>query len=94
MRTELLAGLLKIGAGVAAVAFVTKRAGERLRLSRAKHRSLAGHVRMGKRIAGLIPFYEFDREAFFRADGAPLDIAAAERRPSRASPPSTAPASC
>jgi len=76
VRARLLAGLLKIGAGAAAAAFVGNRAEERLRLSRAKHRSLTGHVRMGKRVAGLIPFYEFDRSAFFQADGAPAEVAA------------------
>ena len=48
----------------------------RLELSKAKHRSLAGHARMGKRIASLIPFYEYDEAQFFRADSAPDDIAA------------------
>ena len=43
----------------------------RLELSKAKHRSLAGHARMGKRIASLIPFYEYDEAQFFRADSAP-----------------------
>ena len=46
----------------------------RLQLSRAKHRSLAGHVRMGRRFAALIRFYEYDEAHFFRADDAPSDI--------------------
>ena len=51
----------------------------RLDLSRAKHPSLTGHARISKRIAGLIPFYEYDEDRFFRADGAPTQIAAARR---------------
>ena len=48
----------------------------RLQLSRAKHPSLAGHVRMAKRFAGLIPFYEYGPDRFFRADDAPDEVAA------------------
>ena len=51
----------------------------RLQLSRAKHRSLTGHARMARRFAGLVPFYEYDEERFFRVDAAPDDIAAARR---------------
>ena len=47
----------------------------RLRLSRAKHPSLAGHSRMAKRVAALVPGYSFDGPGFFRADGAPEEIA-------------------
>lgn len=47
----------------------------RIRLSRAKHPSLAGHVRMAKRLARLTPAYEFDRRAFFRADDPPENVA-------------------
>ena len=47
----------------------------RLELSRAKHPSLTGHSRMAKRVARLIPFYEYDAKTFFCADGAPAQIA-------------------
>lgn len=47
----------------------------RLELSRAKHPSLAGHSKMARRIARLIPYYEYDEEKFFRADDAPDEIA-------------------
>ncbi len=47
----------------------------RLLLSRAKHRSLAGHARWARRLAALIPYYEYDERAFFRVDGAPEDVA-------------------
>ena len=52
----------------------------RLELSRAKHRSLAGHARIARGLAGLVPFYEFDEHEFFRSDGAPEEIAARRRR--------------
>src|SRR5690606_35534737 len=41
---------------------------QRVELSRAKHRSLAGHSRMAKRLARLLPGYAFDEQGFFRAD--------------------------
>ena len=51
---------------------------QRIQLSRAKHRSLHGHARISKRLARLVPFYEYDADRFFAADGAPFAIA--ERR--------------
>lgn len=61
-------------AGAGSIAFLAA-AKSRLDLSRAKHRSVAGHARWGKRIARFIPFYEYGAAAFFRCDGAPEDIA-------------------
>jgi glutamate-1-semialdehyde 2,1-aminomutase len=51
----------------------------RLQLSRAKHPSLAGHARMARRIAKLVPFYEYDSERFFCSDDAPLEVVSARR---------------
>lgn len=51
----------------------------RVLLSQAKHRSLTGHVRMAKRIAGLIPFYAYDERQFFRADDPGEEVAAARQ---------------
>ena len=51
----------------------------RLELSKAKHRSLTGHSRMARRIASLIPYYEYDEARFFRSDDAPNEIAAQRR---------------
>jgi glutamate-1-semialdehyde 2,1-aminomutase len=48
---------------------------KRLQLSRAKHPGVVGHARMGKRVAGLIPFYEYDDQRFFAADDPPAAIA-------------------
>ncbi len=62
----------------AVAAAVASKLKQRLELSAATHPSLAGHVRMGRRVASLLPFYEFERAEFFRSDGAPPDIA--ERR--------------
>jgi len=63
-----------------AISLVTLGAARRrLLLSRAKHRSLTGHVRMAKRVANLLPFYEHDAHAFFRADDPPEAVAAARK---------------
>jgi glutamate-1-semialdehyde 2,1-aminomutase len=51
----------------------------RLELSNAKHRSLSGHPRLARRIARLVPFYEYDEARFFRCDDAPDEIAARRR---------------
>ena len=51
----------------------------RLELSKAKHRSLSGHSRMARRVAALVPFYDYGEERFFRADDAPDEIAARRR---------------
>ena len=67
-------------AGVAAVAAALPRLKRRLELSRAKHPSLTGHSRMAKRVARLIPFYEYDEARFFSADGAPDKIIALRRQ--------------
>ncbi len=66
------------GLGAAGLAASLGTLKKRLRLSHAKHPSLAGHARLARRMASLVPAYEFDEAEFFRADGAPPDIA--ERR--------------
>jgi glutamate-1-semialdehyde 2,1-aminomutase len=67
------------GVGGAAVAASVVKLRRRLQLSQAKHRSLAGHSRMARRLAGLVPFYEYDEARFFCSDGAPVDIAQCRR---------------
>lgn len=52
----------------------------RVRLSLAKHLSLAGHPRLAKRLARAIPRYAFDAERFFAADGAPPSTADRRRQ--------------
>ncbi|WP_315742737.1 MULTISPECIES: aminotransferase class III-fold pyridoxal phosphate-dependent enzyme [unclassified Bradyrhizobium] len=68
--------LLSLAAGAVAVtAAVAPKVKARIELSRAKHRSLAGHSKMSRRISKLIPRYEFEIDDFFRSDGAPGDVA-------------------
>jgi glutamate-1-semialdehyde 2,1-aminomutase len=59
--------------------FILRKAQIRLQLSRAKHRSLAGHSKWSRRLARLIPFYEYSEAEFFTADDAPADVAAKRR---------------
>jgi glutamate-1-semialdehyde 2,1-aminomutase len=66
--------ILKWLLGLGVVLMIGRRLALRLQLSRAKHRSLAGHARLGRRLARLIPYYEYDEEQFFRADDAPQEI--------------------
>ena len=47
---------------------------QRIQLSRAKHRSLAGHSRMAKRLARWLPGYSYDESTFFGCDGAPQSV--------------------
>jgi glutamate-1-semialdehyde 2,1-aminomutase len=68
--------ILSLAAAVAGAAAVFPKVKARLALSRAKHRSLSGHSKMSRRVARLIPFYEFSNEQFFNVDGAPPAVAA------------------
>jgi glutamate-1-semialdehyde 2,1-aminomutase len=65
----LLAGLLVV------LALFGPKLSARLALSRAKHRSLAGHSRLSRRIAALVPRYAYDDGQFFRADDVGAEIA-------------------
>ncbi len=67
------------GLGAAAVATSVATLRKRLELSQAKHRSFAGHSRIARRIAGLVPFYDYDEARFFSADDAPPEIVARRR---------------
>jgi glutamate-1-semialdehyde 2,1-aminomutase len=66
-------------AGGAALAGSLGKLKSRLELSKAKHRSLAGHSRMARRFASLVPFYEYDEEQFFCSDDPPAEIAVRRR---------------
>ncbi|WP_035655791.1 aminotransferase class III-fold pyridoxal phosphate-dependent enzyme [Bradyrhizobium sp. STM 3809] len=66
---------VSLAVGAAVTAAVAPKVKARIELSRAKHRSLAGHSKMSRRISKMIPRYEFDIHDFFRSDGAPPDIA-------------------
>jgi glutamate-1-semialdehyde 2,1-aminomutase len=77
---EFGAPMLAVSAlGAIAAALALPALKTRLELSLAKHRSLTGHVRMARRIAALIPFYEYDEAHFFRCDDPPEEIAARRR---------------
>jgi glutamate-1-semialdehyde 2,1-aminomutase len=52
----------------------------RIELSLAKHRSLTGHARMSRRLAALVPFYEYSEARIFRADDAPEEVADTRRQ--------------
>ena len=66
--------LSALALALAGLSWAMPRAGRRLDLSRAKHRSLAGHSRVAKRVAALIPGYAYDESRFFKSDGAPADV--------------------
>ena len=69
--------LYGLGAGAAALSLPALKA--RLELSRAKHRSLAGHARIARRLASLVPGYDYDEDRFFRSDGCPDEVEARRR---------------
>src|SRR6185369_4435374 len=73
---EMTESLRWIGALLLAFAMVAllRRAWARLLLSRAKHRSLAGHPRWARRLARALRGYEFSADDFFGADGAPQNV--------------------
>lgn len=66
--------LYMLAGGIIAALAVLRRVQTRLRLSRAKHPSLRGHARMSRRLARLVPFYEYPPEDAFAVDGASADI--------------------
>jgi glutamate-1-semialdehyde 2,1-aminomutase len=72
-------GLPTLAAAAIGVAWILRRVQVRLRLSRAKHPSLRGHARMSRRLAGLVPFYEYDEAEALACDGAAEDMVARRR---------------
>jgi glutamate-1-semialdehyde 2,1-aminomutase len=67
------------GLGATALAASLAALQRRLRLYKAKNGSLEGHVRIARRIASFMPFYEYDESRFFSSDDAPADVAARRR---------------
>jgi len=67
------------GVGAAALVWGLARARQRLELSLAKHRSLAGHPRTARRIAALLPRYSYSEESALAIDSAP-PLVVAQRR--------------
>lgn len=69
--------LLALSAIISALAL--SRLYSRLQLSRSKHASLRGHAKWSRRMARMVSYYEFDHDAFFSTDGAPVDVAGRRR---------------
>jgi glutamate-1-semialdehyde 2,1-aminomutase len=67
--------------GLVAMSLAASTAGlkARLELAKAKHRSLAGHPRIARFVASLVPFYQYDEARFFSADEAPDEVVAQRR---------------
>ena len=65
--------------GSAALFVAVTKAKARVELSLAKHRSLAGHPRMARRVAALLPSYHYESDAAFGVDGAPPAVVAQRR---------------
>jgi glutamate-1-semialdehyde 2,1-aminomutase len=59
--------------------YLLRRVQVRLQLSKAKHPSLLGHSKMARRLARLVPFYEYTDSEFFRCDGASSDVVGRRR---------------
>ncbi|MFM9955384.1 MAG: aminotransferase class III-fold pyridoxal phosphate-dependent enzyme, partial [Opitutaceae bacterium] len=66
--------VLKYLAAAAVAGILLHRARRRLQLSLAKHRSLAGHSRIAKRVAGLLPSFSYAEDRFFAVDNAPTEV--------------------
>ena len=76
------AAITKIGGyGLGAISVAASAGGlrARLQLSKAKHRSLAGHPRIARFVGSLVPFYQYDEAQFFSADAAPEAVVAHRR---------------
>ena len=56
--------------GFVCIVFITNKTWKRLQLSRAKHPSLRGHSKWSRRVARLIPNFDYDPQEFFNSDGA------------------------
>lgn len=72
--------LLLYGVSTAALVLTLKRVKARGELSLAKHRSLAGHPRMARRLAAWLPNYRYSDDEVFAVDGAPVDVVATRRQ--------------
>jgi len=66
-----------LGAAALATSLVTLR--RRLEFSKAKHRTLTGHARMARRVAALVPFYDYGERRFFCSDDTPEEVVARRR---------------
>lgn len=79
MEQTLSLTVLSLSISAALAAWLAPKARRRLMLSRAKHRSLTGHSKIAKRIAGWLPGYRLQEDAFYGADGADDTLQATRR---------------
>ena len=79
MEADMTESMALMAAGAGVFALTLPKVVRRLQLSRAKHPSLAGHSRMAKRLAKLLPGYTYDETQFFNADDAPAETVARRR---------------
>ena len=70
-------GLYVIGGGT--LLYALTHAKSRWELSLAKHRSLAGHPRMARRIAAWLPHYSYSEAGALAVDGAPQQVVATRK---------------
>ncbi len=76
--------LLLSALGAAVLLMVATRLRDRVELSLAKHRSLAGHPRIAKRISALFRTYSYDEVTAFGLDGATPSVVEDRKRAFRA----------
>src|SRR5215469_9490405 len=79
LRSRMPIPIIPLVGGAVALGALAVKTKARLDLSRAKVASLAGHAKMSRRIAALIPYYAYNEDRFFRCDDAP-EVVAAQRR--------------
>ncbi len=77
MMTGIATWLMPAGAMGAVAVLILGR--QRMQLSLAKHGSLAGHSKLSRRVARLVPFYDYDGDRFFASDDCPPEIAQRRR---------------
>ncbi len=66
--TLLTSGFLVLALALAGP-FLLLKLWQRLMLSRAKHRSLSGHAKWSRRMARLVPYFDYSDDQFFISDG-------------------------
>ncbi len=64
------------GVGGSVLLVLASKARARWALSRAKHPGLAGHPRIARRLAALLPSYTYSTQQIFAVDGAPSSVVA------------------
>lgn len=73
-----MSSLLVVSAALGAL-LLTPKLVARIRLSRAKYPSLAGHGKIARLISRFVPYYDYDIDAALGCDDAPADVVAQRR---------------